>query len=213
MTQVVEDPSQVDPTPEPTGNADNPTSSTTPRSVEDLERDLAETRKEAKGYRLQLREYQKSEEERRQASLSESEKIAERAAEAEKRLAAYQDRLLKSEIKMTAQAAQFAKPEMAFKFIDADAIEYDDNGDPTNLGDLFAALKESEGWLFNAAAPVAPKPPDVPKIGRIGSSAGDPNKGANNVFSHAAVKAMSPEEYAKIKVAYKQAIIEGRVID
>jgi Phage minor structural protein GP20. len=208
MSQVDDATSQVEN--QPVEGNPQPTSQAAPTmTLDEALAALSETRKEAARNRTRLREFEKAEEDRRQAALSETELLTERATQAETRLKEYEARVLKAEIKLAAAAAGFAKPEMAHKFLDAEAIELDEQGNPTNLADLLATLKESEGWLFDAARSAAPTPPEVPTLNRPGGGAAAlPEAG---VITRAQMR--DPEFFAKHKDAIKAAIREGRVID
>lgn len=71
----------------------------------------------------------------------------------EAREAAERNRILRYEIRDAARSANFADPDDAYHLIDRDAITFDDDGEPTNVPALVAALAERKPHLVKSETP------------------------------------------------------------
>ena len=70
---------------------------------------------------------------------------AEAALEAER--LKLRDRLAQAEVRTIATRLRFHKPEIAFRLIDTDKLEYDDDGMPTNAEAMLAELAKTDDYL------------------------------------------------------------------
>ena len=117
--------------------------------------ELKRARAEAAKYRTELRKFQKAEEERKQAEMTEAEKLAARQKALEEREAAFsqsqRDFTAKSQVIEEARKAGFkVSPERVFALVKSD-IEFNDDGSPTNVRDVVTALAQAEPGLIGAA--------------------------------------------------------------
>ena len=121
-------------------------------------------RREAAEYRKRLRELEKALKEKEEAELSEQERLQRRVAEYEARLAELerdrQERTLQYEVKLRAAAMGIVDPDAAWRLLDLAAIEFDEDGTPTNIDEALEALVKAKPYLRSQAAPqVAPTNP------------------------------------------------------
>lgn len=82
-----------------------------------------------------------------QEKLSETERLQAKLAEKEQLIIKHQERVIRSEMKTAAVSLGIINPATATKLIDWSEIEYDDNGDPTNVEDLLKKLIKDEPYL------------------------------------------------------------------
>lgn len=120
---------------------------------------------EAARYRTQLRDAQKriadfesAQQAADLAKLSETERLQKQLADAQAREAqqtlAAQERITRAEVR--AEATRMGiNPQLAARIVDYAAIEYDDSGDPTNIGDLLGAAISAYGLNPQPAAGAA----------------------------------------------------------
>lgn len=127
------------------------------KTVEQLEAELAATRREAAKYRTKAREQEEAAEAARLAELSEAERLKEEKAALEQQLAERDvaARTARAEAAIVAAATtnRFADPADAVAFV-ASQVEYDEHGAPTNVDTLVQALAASKPHLV-ATAPGA----------------------------------------------------------
>jgi hypothetical protein len=113
-------------------------------------------RDEAAAHRTKLREFERAEEERRQASLSEQEKAEARAKTAEERLSSIQVRADRAELKVAAQKAGIVDPDVAYRLLDESAIERNEDGEITNADALMTQLAKDKPYVKGQDAKPAP---------------------------------------------------------
>lgn len=153
----------------PSASSDNV--QVTPPSNEDaaakiarLEKENADTRKEAASWRTKVRGYEQAEEERKTASLSDVER-ATNALEAEKaRSAKTREKLAALAVQNTAQTLGIVDPEVALALISSQ-LEYDDDGLPTNVSALLADLLTRKPYLGAAGAGTQQQGPNAGNVG------------------------------------------------
>lgn len=108
-------------------------------SLEEAIEALKKERAEAARYRKRAQELDAREKAEADAKLSETERLQQQLAEMQAArdaaLAQSQARIIRSEVRTTASALGI-KPELAQKLIDTSAILFNDDGDPTNIGEL-----------------------------------------------------------------------------
>lgn len=90
-------------------------------------------------------------------AVKDAEKANKRADEAEAKAAKAEEkaksRLLKANVIAEAAKAGFKNPERAFQALDEGEVDYDDDGEPVNVGDLVKALAESGDFALQSNAP------------------------------------------------------------
>ena len=123
-----------------------------------------------------LAELEKAEADRQAASLSETQKIAKRADEAEAALKAARGRIGAAELKVAASALGIIDPDIAAALLGS-KVEYDGDGEPTNVAELVKQLKGDKPHLF-AGAPAAPTTPSRPAANSGGAT--NPGRQAGN---------------------------------
>lgn len=140
-------------TPPATG-ATPPAASAPPADAAALQRELEEARKEAAGFRTELRKMQEQAKKADDAKLSEQERISKENAELRAQLLASAQAARATRLSAAAQTAAaklgFADPEDAEKFLDAAAIEWssdDADGRPKNVQQLLAKVLETKSYL------------------------------------------------------------------
>lgn len=138
-------------TPAETPEVEATTQDTEPAPEVDPEQ-VKKLRKEAADYRTKLRAAEKELEERRQAEMTETERLQAKAEQAEKDLAVLAEKA-KSQALRAAIAEDGSIPaDLAIPLISGN-VEYDDQGDPTNVRDLLTALAEKYPQLASRPAP------------------------------------------------------------
>lgn len=122
-----------------------------PKSSDDYERMIAELRKENASHRTKLNAIEKAQQEAEEAKLSELEKERKARTAAETalndRTRAYQERLIRAEIKADAATLGIIDPDAVVKLLDWSEFEYDDEGVPTNTDKLIADLLKAKPYL------------------------------------------------------------------
>ena len=102
---------------------------------------------------------------------------------------------LRAAVQEWSEKLGIASPSLALKALDRDEIEYGEDGEPKNLGDVLAALLEREPVLKGQA----PKP----KPGQINAGAGSggekPPALTAEELEAATTTGMTPERYAAMK--------------
>lgn len=157
---AVADPPAADPAP-----ADPPA----PPAPKD-DGDIHALRTKAGRLEKEVERLRKAEEERQNASLSEVERLKKELAakDAAIEAAAAQAKAGRLSGASLAAAARlgFADPEDAQRFLDADAVEWDDAGSPKNVGTLLEAVLKAKPYLKASFT----QPPDLGQGNRGGSS-------------------------------------------
>ncbi len=144
------------------GTGETPgTTTTTPLSIEELQKLLDEERaarkkanSEAAAHRHDANEYKKLKSELEASKLSETEKLQKQLAtlQAEKEQATLQAQELRVGSAIQLQALQQGiDPTLASKLIDRSEIEYGDDGTPANVADVLKALIKQYPTLVSKA--------------------------------------------------------------
>ncbi len=116
--------------------------------------ELRRARKEAAKYRTRLRELERLEEERRRAEMTELERLKEDLERAQAETAALREELtvlrIRSAITSVAGKLGFADPNDAWRLIDMADIEFDEDGNPTNIMELLKTLAAQKPYLLRS---------------------------------------------------------------
>jgi hypothetical protein len=138
------------PPPPPSTSDDTPASreaTETIRRLRDEIKDLKPLSKELADAKTKLGEYEK-------AQLTETEKLKKERDEATARAteieARARQRVIRSEVRVVASELGFADPSDAHRFLDDDAIELDDDGEPKNVKALLEKLAKDKPYLLKA---------------------------------------------------------------
>lgn len=107
--------------------------------VKTLRTEAAANRKKADELEAKLKE-------REDADLSEAQKLAKRAEDAEAKVTASQGRVARAESKVKAAELNIINPDTAYKLI-KDDITFDKDGEPENLTELLTALVKDNPFL------------------------------------------------------------------
>lgn len=119
----------------------------TPEQLRDaLQKARADAAKERVD-RKRLADLEKAEADRQAASLTDQQKIAQRAEAAEAALKSTRARIGASELKLAAQSAGIIDTDIAAALLGA-KVEYDADGEPKNVADLVTQLKKDKPHLF-----------------------------------------------------------------
>ena len=154
--------------------------------VEKLRKENAQRRVDSK----RLAELETWKRQADEASLSETEKLQRRYADdqttwAEKE-AAYQQRLIRADIRSAAKDLGI-KSELAYRLIDQSAIEFNEDGDPTNVVELLTAAMADFGLSpavqQQPQQPQSQPAPAAPAMGATNPPRGSQVAGANGTFS------------------------------
>lgn len=126
--------------------------------------EAARYRNELKAAQTRLAEFEAAKKAADEAQLSDLEKANRRLAEYQTREAqqtlAAQERITRAEVR--AEAVRLGvNPQLAARIVDYSAIEFDDAGDPKNIGDLLNAAINAYGLNPQPAAAAAPQAPQV----------------------------------------------------
>lgn len=141
---------------------------------------LAAANKEAADRRKKLEAFERAEQERQQAQLSETERLKQQLAEAESKAAtataAANERLLRAAVLAEASKLGFVDPSDAWRMLDRDGLGIDEDGEATGASEALKALAKAKPYLVKAAtAPAA-------------SIDGDRGRGASTPEQKAAVR-------------------------
>jgi hypothetical protein len=119
-------------------------------------------RAEAAEYRKRLRELEQTVKQHEEAKLSETERLQKRLAELEREQAAWQrerqERTLKYETMLAASRLGIVDPEAAYRLLDLSKVEFDDDGNPTNLDKALQELLKAKPYLAGHATAGAGSP-------------------------------------------------------
>lgn len=114
-------------------------------------------RSEASGLRKRLKELEDQQKARADADLSESERLTKRASDLERQLAerdqALQEHRVRSSTVGTAARLGFADPEDAMRLLNHANLEFDAEGNPTNVEQQLASLAKAKPYLLGRKPP------------------------------------------------------------
>lgn len=118
------------------------------------------------------------------ASKSEAQKLADELESLKKQLeqtaSTGQTRVAKAAIKAAAAAAGAGRPDVVSRLIDPEDVDFDDDGEPTNVDKLVAQIKKSTPELFSV------RKPGSGDGGPRGAAAGDKKPSMDDAFRAAA---------------------------
>ena len=167
------------------GGRSNPSSTTTDETHEShdaltdpaaLRAALEAARKEAAQNRKAAKELEALRNEIESAKLTETERLQKQLAEAQRErdllTQTVQDRVMRAEVRVTAQELGI-KPELALRIIDPAQVAFDELGDPTNVRELITQAMQA----FGLTAPGSQQPPSpaYPPAGQPGVVARGPS--------------------------------------
>jgi len=142
-------------TPQPQAGATTPTE---PQAGESQNISLEEAKKlrsEAQNLRKRLKDFEKAEQDAKDAQLSEVERAKKQYSDLQAQHETYklqaQDRIVRSEVQMQARELGIINPGVAAKLINWAELEYDDDGMPTNAKQLLENLVKNEPYLARSA--------------------------------------------------------------
>lgn len=121
--------------------------------------EIKSLRREAADKRSKLSAYEKAEEDRKAATLSDIEKANDAATKATERATALEAKLIERDATAALNAANIIDAELAYLAIRAKIVI--ENGEATNLDDLVAELVKNKPHLVRIAAPEKPAVPDT----------------------------------------------------
>lgn len=183
------------------GQAPDPDTTDDPQAGEggSSPEELRRARSDAAKYRQQLRDTQKTVKELQEkvqadddAKKSELQKLTERTQSLESQVREKDGRVkslsLENAVVKRASGMGIVDPDAAYRLLDADAVEYDDNGKPTNIEDLLKDLVEAKPYLRGKA-----NDPDNPKS-KSDTSTTLPNGKKKTALSHSDIEKMSDDE-------------------
>lgn len=163
---------------------------------------ILKQREEAKALKAELREAKKLAErvaELEAAQLTEAEKQAKRLADLEAEQASWQaekqELMLRSAFYGMAPRLAVADAELAYAALDRSAIEYADDGSPTNLEQVTLSLLDAKPIL--RGQPQVVPPPRVD--GGAGRQVQPPPALTESELEAARLMGMTPERYAAVK--------------
>lgn len=114
-------------------------------------------RKESADYRTKLRAAEAKLEERAKADMSETERAKKEAADATAKVQEFEAKLkasnTRAETATLAASLKIVDADAAFRLLDQAAIQYDDDGKPTNLKPLLEALVKDKPFLIATPGP------------------------------------------------------------
>lgn len=133
-----------------TQQSDNVSQQTDVETVETKEQEPAwakELKADLAKWKAKAREAEAKNAEFEQAKMSEAEKVALKASEAEARSERLAATLLSKEIQLKAQALNCVDVEVAEKLIDRSKLEQDEEGNYTNVETLLKSILETKPYL------------------------------------------------------------------
>ena len=123
-------------------------------SADELKKMVKDLRSESASHRTKLSAYEKAEEERKQAAMTELEKAQQAATVASEARAALEAKLAKRDAISALKGANVVDPDLAFLAI-KDQITMSD-GEPVNIDDLVKEFVAARPQMVAAATPVVP---------------------------------------------------------
>lgn len=158
---------------------------TTEQRADRLERELAETRREAAGHRTKAQTLEREKLERERAGQTAEEQQAAKLADLEREnaelKASQAANVLRAATASAAAKLGFRNPDIAYRLLEPGAIEYNDTGEPKNLEHLLRAIATAEPYLTSAAGQ------DFGGGNRGGTAAGSGEPSMNELL-HSALK-------------------------
>lgn len=177
------------------GTGETPATTTTSsddtqRQLDELRAALKKANAEAASHRHKANELDRLKAETEAAKLSETEKLQKKLAELQSQhdnvTRQSQERIINYEVRLQAATMGIVDPDAAAKLLDWSAIEYNDDGSPTNIDDLLKKLAKAKPYLVGK--PAAPTSGGATNPPRSQSSAPPP-------LSREAISRMTPDEY------------------
>jgi hypothetical protein len=171
-----------------TNGASESSSTLTLEQLQDRNKKLAAENAKRRVDEKRLAELEAKEQQQKDAELSDKERYEKDKAQWQQEkadlLRQSQERIVRSDIK-SAAAALGIKPELAYKLLDYAAIDYGEDGDPTNVAELLAAAVQELLPAASSAAPGAPatqRQPSAPQTGATNPPRGTQVTGPNGNF-------------------------------
>lgn len=170
-----------------------------PLSLDEAQKLINELRKEQAKTRTRLKAYEEAEDTAKKAAMSETEKLQARIRELEQAQTAATEREKRTALRVAvvtqAAKAGFADPEDAMRMLDADAVEWTEDGSrPKNVESLLNAILRSKPYLKSTTQ----LPPDM----------GQGNRGTGGL-TLADVKRMTPEQIIARQAEVDEALRRG----
>jgi predicted RNase H-like nuclease (RuvC/YqgF family) len=123
-------------------------------SVEALQRKVTELEKDNRSYRQAAKQREAAEKAKTEAEMSESERLASRVEELERQLTDREQRAREQSLRLasmtSAQRLGYRNPDIAYRLLDTSAIEFGEDGTPTNVEQMLTALAKSDPYLLVA---------------------------------------------------------------
>lgn len=123
--------------------------------IAELEHSHKNAREQADRQAKKLTAYEKAEQDKKDAELSEVERIKKQHAELQSQHEAYtrqmQDRIIRYEVERAATKLNIIDPDAAVKLLDLSELEYDDSNNPTNAEKLLEKLIKQKPYLLAPA--------------------------------------------------------------
>ena len=163
-------------------------------SPEQLKDALDKARKEAAKHRVdakRLAELEARFQQEEDAKLSETDRLqkqyADLQAQAAEKERQSQERVIRADVRSAAKDLG-VKPELAYRLIEYSAIEFNDDGDPTNVAELLAKAMADYGLPTPAQQQEqqqhqTPSTPAAPAMGATNPPRGSQVAGANGMFA------------------------------
>lgn len=120
-----------------------------------LQREAEEARREAAKYRTSLRALEEQQRQAQQATLTDAERNAQENTSLKSEVAtlkaALADERMLNRVMATAGRLGFADPIDAFRLLERDKVEVDDDGEPKNLQKMLSDLLSAKPYLASSA--------------------------------------------------------------
>lgn len=117
---------------------------------------------EAAAYRRRVRELEAKLKQYEEAQLSETERLQRKISDLERQQAEWdrqrQETVLRYETMLAAQRLGIIDPDAAWRLLDLSSVEYDDEGNPTNIEAVLRGLVQKRPWLAGQSAMPASNP-------------------------------------------------------
>lgn len=158
-----------------------------------------------------LADLEKAESDRQAASLSETQKVAKRAEDAEAALKGARTRIGAAELKVAASAVGIIDADIAAALLGS-KVEYDAAGEPTNVADLVKQLKADKPHLFTASGAQGQAAGQQQRQAASSGGTVSPGAGARaGVWTRDQINKMTPQEYAAHKTDILAAMARGEI--
>jgi hypothetical protein len=178
-------------------------------SAEQIQAELAEARREAAKYRTERNSFEAELKKRQDAELSETERLKKQFEETTTRASALESQLRQERLNLLiereARRLNIVDSEAASLFL-AGKVEFDDQGQPKDVGTLLEGLVKQKPWLVASATAAA-----APGAGAAKANPGQTPSSAGRTFTRAQL--MDSKFYAENRDAIMQAYREGRITD